>query len=104
MAFSERLKELLDQGLQASKELAGKAGAKAQELGEIGVLKLEISQLEGRLQKLAGKLGAVAYRTFVEEQSASLGADESEVKALLTEITGIREIIGKKEAELKTKG
>ena len=83
MTFSERMRELLEQGavvskefaakagekaqdwgsrgLSASREFAAKAGAKAQELGEIGVLKLEIKQFEAQAQKLIARLGAEAY-------------------------------------------
>ena len=64
MAFSERMKELFDQGLAASKDFALKAGGKAQELGERGVLMLEIKQLENQAQKLINRLGNEAYRAF----------------------------------------
>ena len=58
MSFSEKMKEMLDQGVAASKEFAAKAGAKAQDLGERGVLMLEIKQLENQTEKLIGRLGA----------------------------------------------
>ena len=101
MAFSDRMKELLDQGVAASKEFAVKAGAKAQDLGERGVLMLEIRQLESQAQKLIGRLGAEAYRTFTEQGEQTLSADSTTVKSLLSEIAVARETIEKKEAELK---
>jgi uncharacterized protein YukE len=100
MQFSERLKDLMDQGLQASKEIAGKAGAKAQELGEIGVLKLEIAQLQSKLQKLIGRLGAEAYKVFVEQGETNLGAGELAVAGILREIADIKATLERKEAEL----
>ena len=101
MAFSERMRELLDQGVAVSKEFAVKAGAKAQDLGERGVLMLEIRQLEGQAQKLVGRLGAEACRTFMEQGEQTLSAESAPVKTLLSEIAVIRESIDQKEAELK---
>jgi len=101
MTFSERMKELLDQGVTASKGFAVKAGAKAQDLGERGVLMLEIRQLESQAQKLIGRLGAEAYQTFTERGEETLSADNAAVKSILSEIATVRESIEKKEAELK---
>ncbi|MDR3146710.1 MAG: hypothetical protein LBU21_10565, partial [Treponema sp.] len=86
MTFSERMRDLLDQGtqvskdlvskagekaqdwgekgLRASKDLVSKAGAKAQDLGERGVLMLEIRQMEAQAQKLIGRLGTEVYKAF----------------------------------------
>ena len=101
MTFSERMRELLDQGVAVSKEFAAKAGAKAQDLGERSVLMLEIRQLEGQAQKLIGRLGAEAYRIFVEEGEQTLSAENAPIKALLSDITAIRKSIEGKESELK---
>jgi hypothetical protein len=103
MNFSERMKEMLDQGVAASKEFAVKAGAKAQDLGERGVLMLEIKQLENQAQKLVGRLGAEAYQTFAERGEETLSANSAPIKALLSEIAGIRESIERKEAELNAR-
>jgi hypothetical protein len=125
MAFSDRLKELLDQGAQvskdflnkagekaqdwgekgyaASKELVSKAGARAQNLGEQGVLLLEIKQLEGQARKLVGRLGTEAYHAFVEKGAKSITVDTPTVKTILAELTSVREVLEKKEAELQTK-
>ena len=103
MAFSDRMKELLDQGVAASREFAARAGEKAQELGERGVLMLEIKQLEGQAQKLINRLGNEAYRTFAEEGASSLSAESPPVKGLLTELAMVRESIEKKDMDLQSK-
>jgi hypothetical protein len=103
MTFSERMKEVLDQGVAASREFAAKAGAKAQELGERGALMLEIKQLENQAQKLIGRLGTEAYQAFVEREVKSLSADTASVKAILSELTLVKASIEKKEAELQSK-
>jgi capsule polysaccharide export protein KpsE/RkpR len=123
MTFSERMKELLDQGLAVSKELAGKAGekaqdwgergisasrefvnkagAKAQDLGERGVLMLEIKQLEGQAQRLISRLGAEAYSAFAERGESSVSSDTPAVQALLTEIAVLKSAIEKREMEIQ---
>jgi len=103
MTFSERMKELLDQGVAASKEFALKAGAKAQDLGERGILLLEIKQLEGQAQKLMGKLGNEAYRAFAERGQDTLDKNTPEVETLLADITNVRESIEQKETELRNR-
>ncbi|MDR1239401.1 MAG: hypothetical protein LBK27_04740 [Treponema sp.] len=125
MAFSDRLKELLDQGAQVSKELlsragekaqdwgekgyaaskklVNKAGARAQNLGEQGVLLLEIKQLEGQARKLVGRLGAEAYHAFAEKEAKSITVDTPAVKTILAELAGVRDLLEKKEAELRDK-
>jgi hypothetical protein len=125
MAFSDRMKELLDQGAQvskdflskagekaqdwgekgyaASKKLVSKAGEKAQNLGEQGVLLLEIKQLEGQVRKLVGRLGAETYQAFVEKGVKSVTVNTPAVKTILAELAGVRDILEKKEAELREK-
>ena len=101
MTFAERMREMIDQGVAASKEFAAKAGAKAQDLGERSVLMLEIKQLESQAQKSISRLGAEAYQTFVERGETTLSADSAPVKTILSEIATTRESIEQKEAELK---
>ena len=101
MAFTERMKELLDQGVSASKDLAIKAGAKAQDLGGRGVLMLEIRQLESQAQKLIGRLGTEAYQAFTERGEETISSDNAAIKKILADIAKAREAIEKKEAELK---
>jgi hypothetical protein len=103
MTFSERMKELLDQGVAASKEFALKAGAKAQELGEQGILMVEIKRLEGQAERLLSRLGNEAYKAFAERNQDNLNKDELEIASLLNDLGKIRESIEQKEAELRNK-
>jgi hypothetical protein len=103
MTFSERMKEIVDQGLTASKEFAVKAGAKAQELGEKGILKLEIKQLESQAQKIIGRLGTETYRNFVDRNEETISRDAPEIKTILGELAAVRESLDRKELELKNK-
>ena len=101
MTFSERMKGLLDQGITVSKGFAVKAGAKAQDLGERGILMIEIKQLEGQAQKALSRMGNETYRMFVERNETSINRDEPEFKSILEELAVIREAIDKRELELK---
>jgi predicted Fe-Mo cluster-binding NifX family protein len=103
MKFSERLKELWDQGLAVSKDFAVKTGGKAQELGERGVLLLEIKQLEGQAQKLVNRLGNEAYKAFAEQGIETVSAESAPIKGILEEIALIKDSIEKKDAELQSK-
>lgn len=102
MTFGEKMKDLLGQGVRSSKDFMVKAGAKAQDLGEKGVLKLEIKQLEGQAQKLICRLGSEVYVSFTDKGIPSVSSDDPVIKGILTEIAGIKENIEKKEFELKS--
>jgi len=104
MAFSDKLKDMLSKGIDASKELLEKAGAKAKELGELGVLKMEIIQLTNMAQKLAAQLGAEVYSALMEKGESSLSADSPEIKDLVAKLDKVEKDIDAREAEYKTKG
>ena len=103
MTFSERMKGFLDQGITASKEFAVKAGAKAQDLGERGILMIEVRQLESQAQKALTRLGNETYRMFAERGETSVNRDEPEFKSILEELAVIKDAIDKKELELKNR-
>jgi ABC-type transporter Mla subunit MlaD len=103
MAFSDRMRDLLDQGAQASKVFLSKAGAKAQNLGERGVLTLELKQLEGQVRKLLQQLGNGVYRRLIEENAESVSASEPEIRNILSELESLRQSIEKREGELESR-
>ncbi|MCL2230664.1 MAG: hypothetical protein FWC01_06175 [Treponema sp.] len=104
MTFSERMKDLLEQGWDATKDFAIKAGAKAQDLGERGMLMWDIKQLENQAKKVLLKLGGEAYMTFVDKCESVIEKNSTNIKVLLDEIASIKDQIEKKEFELKNRG
>ena len=100
MMFAERMIELLDQGITASKEFALKAGGKAQDFGERGIRQIEIRQLEKKVQKLINKLGIEAYRAFVINNLKKIDSNMPVFGELLAEIEELKKIIGEKEGLL----
>ena len=101
MDFWERMKNAMEKGLEGSKELLAKAKERTQELGERGVLRLEILQLENQAEKLTGKLGARVYEALVKERRMQVDRDTEGVSQLMTDIEGIHARIGEKEAALE---
>jgi hypothetical protein len=103
MTFSERMKAVLEQGLEASKDIAAKAGAKAQDLGEKGVLKIEIMQLETQAKKWVERLGAEVCKLFFEQGQETVSANDPVIRGMLDEIIAARDAIERKEAGLADK-
>ncbi|MCL2442260.1 MAG: hypothetical protein FWD13_02205 [Treponema sp.] len=101
MSFSEQLKIKLEQGLTASKDFCVKAGAKAQDLGERGLLMWDIRQLKNKVKKLKLQLGNETYIAFTDHDQAAINRESEEFKAILDEIQDIKEQIEEKETELK---
>lgn len=104
MAFSDKIKTIVEQSLAASKEILSKVGDKAQQWGELGVLKMEIVQLRSQAQKLTAKLGAIVYETLVEKGQQSVTKDSPAVRETLAQLSALETQIDDKEALYATKG
>jgi hypothetical protein len=97
------MKDLLEQGWTVSKEIAAKAGAKAQDLGERGLLMWDIKQLENQAQKLLTRLGSEVYIAFKDRDLTTVDRDSVEVRTILEELEIIKNQIEVKENELKSR-
>jgi hypothetical protein len=104
MNFSERMKNIVDQGIKASKDLAKQAGEKAQQWGEMGVLKLEIIQLRNQAEKMTARLGAEVYAVLVESGQKTVGKDSPAVRETIQKIEELQASILEKEEVFKKKG
>jgi len=101
MSFWDRMQKVINDGLDASKEMLNKAREKAQDLGEMGILKFEISQLEKQAEKIFLLLGSRAYEIFVEKKEDTIKSDHPEIKNAIQEILNIKKKIEEKEELLK---
>ena len=101
MSFRDRVQEAINRGLKSSHELFDKAKEKAKDLGEKGVLKLEISQLDSRIEKLYAKLGSAVYHRIVDENQNTVSQNTPDVKELLAEISETQSRVEEKEQLLK---
>ena len=101
MDFWDRMKNALEKGLEGSKDLLVKVRDRTQDLGERGVLRLEILQLENQAEKLVGKLGARCYEALVTERRELIDRETDGVSELIGEIDALHERIREKEAAIE---
>jgi len=104
MTFSEKMKNLVDQGIRSSKDIVKQAGDKAQQWGEMGVLKLEVVQLRNQAEKLTARLGAEVYEVLVEKGQKTVGKDSPAVRETIDGIEELQRQIEEKEAAFKKAG
>ena len=101
MDFWDRMRITMEKGLEGSRDLLGRAKDRAQDLGERGVLRIEIMQLENQAEKLMGKLGVRTYEALVKEQRDRVDRQTEGVAPLIREIDEVREKIRTKELALE---
>ena len=101
MSFLDKLQETIDQGLKNSKDLFGKAKDKAKDLGEQGVIRFEMKQLESQAEKLIAKLGSKVYEVLVVDGQKTVSGATPEVKEILNAVAGVKTEIEAKEEQLK---
>ncbi len=99
MGIWERMEQLIGQGLQTSREVLARARDKAQELGEAGLLRYELSQLERQAQQLFSRLGAAVFERLSARGQAAVSREA--VKELVAELEEIRKKIRQKEEDLQ---
>jgi hypothetical protein len=104
MDFWERMRGNLDKGLDRSRDWLGKAGDKAKDLGDKGVLRFEISQLQSQAEKLMGKLGTRAYEALEKEGQPAVSHETSGVSDLISQIKDVHRRIEEKEERLRQLG
>ncbi|MBU0928668.1 MAG: hypothetical protein KKA67_13020 [Spirochaetes bacterium] len=98
------MREFVDQGIKSSKDLVKQAGDKAQQWGEMGVLKLEIVQLRSQSEKLTARLGAEVYEVLVEKGQKTVGKDSPAVRDTIDKIEELQRLIDAKEEAFKKAG
>jgi len=104
MDFMEKLQQSLSRGLSTSRELYGKAKEKAKDLGEKGLLRLELQQLERQTEGLAGQLGLKVYEALAAKGAKSVTLETEGIKSLIDEIGRVKGQIEEREEALKSPG
>jgi len=104
MDFMEKVQNTLSQGLETSRDLFGKAREKAKGLGEKGVYRFEILQLERQAAELMGKLGTRVFEVLVFQKQNTVSTKTEGIKELIQEIERVKTQIEQKEALLKKMG
>ncbi len=104
MTFAERMQEMIEKGVAASKDLAQKAGGKARELGAKGQLKVEMLAMQSQAQKLIAKLGHEVYVTLVDKGEQTISKDSPTIRDALQKIESLRDSIEAKQKEFDAIG
>ncbi|MFP4375093.1 MAG: hypothetical protein ACLFPO_12240 [Spirochaetaceae bacterium] len=104
MDFWERFRTTIDKGVESSREVLGKAQERARGLGEKGVLRFEIMQLESRAEKITTKLGARTFEVLVKEEQNTVSKKTTGVRELIDELAEIEMRIKEKEHALERIG
>jgi hypothetical protein len=98
MGIWDKMEQLIGQGIGTSKELFARAKDKAQELGEMGLLRYEITQLQKHAESLFARLGMTVYDKLVVKGQATVSKDA--VKELLADLQDVKQRIEQKEGDL----
>lgn len=100
MDFWDRMRHAIDQGLDSSRGFLSKAGDRARDLSERGILRFEIKQLESQAEQLTAKLGSRAYEVLVKEGKNTVSKSTPGVKEIIGEIQDIEQRVKDKEEQL----
>lgn len=101
MDFWERFRTTVDKGVESSRGVLEKAQERAKDLGEKGVIRFEIMQLESRVEKLTTKLGARTFEALVKEGRNTVSGKTAGVKELIEELSDVEARIKEKEEALE---
>ena len=102
MSFWERMEEAINQGFESSREILGKAKEKAKDLGEKGLLRYEISQLERQAEKKFSQLGVRVYENLVLKEQPTVGKEA--VEELLEDVQELKKRVERLEQDLEKLG
>lgn len=100
MGFWERSKGMLTKSIKSTKEVIEGAADKSKELGEKGVAKVTIMQLEKQAENRFAQIGRNVYDLLIKkgQQTVSKGTDEiaellEQVQKIEKEIDGFEEML-----------
>ena len=96
-----KIKHYLDKGVEASSEALSKAGEKVRDFSDKSVIKIEISKLEGKIQKKEQDLGAFVFDQLITQQKSRITKENTELVAILTEIESLKAEVEKKKETLE---
>lgn len=100
MGFWERSRQLLHKGMMSSKEIVENAAAKSKELGEKGVARVTIKQLERQVENRFAQLGRHVYQVLIKEGQQTISRGTDEIKGLLGEVQDLESDIDQRESQL----
>jgi len=100
-SFGKKILECLDKGVVVSKKGLKNAGNAIGEFGDKSVLKIELSQLNTKLDKLYLELGKAVDNQFITDSACSVTKDSECIKNIVEKIEKIKINIEKHENDIK---
>jgi hypothetical protein len=100
MGFWERSKQLLSKGVVSTKEIIEGAAEKSKELGEKGVARVTIVQLERQIENRLAQIGRHVYQVLVKDGQQTISKGTDEIKALIQEVEQFENDIDEAETRL----
>lgn len=101
MSFLNKLTDYLDKGVDMSRDAITKAGDVVQDMGNKGVLRIEILQLKEKQNKEYRDLGMSVAEIFRENPGESITEDTLRVRKSLELIRDFDQQIKSREEKLK---
>ncbi len=101
MAFKDELKKYVELGLTKGKKAAAQAKDTVKDLGEQGVLQVEIKQLEHDIKEIYKKIGMSVYEKACNGDIASIEITGSDIDVLVKQITELKEQISERVEKIK---
>jgi len=99
MSFQDKFKQTVSKGLEHSRYFFSSAKDKAKELGDVGILRFEIHQLEDKIKKQEQQLGHQVYELFAVEGKQSLTKRSAGIKEIIESIEDLQtQVTGKRVA------
>lgn len=94
----------LQSGISGSRKLFEMAKGKAKDIGDYGVLSLEVKQLQTKHDDLVSRLGVQVYHLLMVDGKGSLSSRSPELKDLLADIESTSSLLAVKRERLKREG
>jgi hypothetical protein len=101
MEWKQKVEYGLKSGMETSKKIFEKARDKAKDIGDYGVLSLEVKQLQGKHDDLIARLGSLTFHLLEIEGKGSISSRTPELKELLSEIAATTEMLSDKREAMK---
>ncbi len=101
MEWKEKVEHGLKSGMESSKKFFAKARDKAKDIGDYGVLSLEVKQLQVKHDDLIARLGSITFHLLEIEGKGSISSRTPELRDLLSEIKATSGMLAAKREAMK---
>ncbi|NLM00721.1 MAG: hypothetical protein GX220_04630 [Treponema sp.] len=101
--FTEKMKSFFDKSVEVSKDALSKTGKAVQEFSDKSIVRIEIKQLENKIQKEYVELGSKVFSFFNSDKQGKLSIDDDFISSAVKKIVHYNEEIERRNVELEAK-